>query len=304
MIKRKIKTTLLTYFLAILTVGLGMSAAKAQTKDEVVNTEEEVSTLMLIRTYAGVEYIGEVLSLDPREVLIQTKSGEQIIIPRHEVALMESLGTDALNNGIYLGEDRFATRYFYSTNGLSIKKGEHYASLNYYGPEVHFALTDNLSVGLMTTWIAAPVVVSAKLSIPISDKFHLGVGGLAGSLSWIETEAVGALGYGTATFGDRKRNLSISGGFAAIRDPWNDGDNNAGLLSIAGMNKLGRHSSLVFDSFFLFNQNGPVAILIPGLRVSTRNQRGAFQFGVGVAKRNDRDNVTPFPMASYFISLR
>ncbi|MEM6348569.1 MAG: hypothetical protein AAF927_32095 [Bacteroidota bacterium] len=304
MIKQKIKDLAFAYVLAILTVAMTMSIAQAQSIEESANAEESTSNLMLVRTHAGVEYVGEILSIDAREVLLRNEAGEEIIIPRHEVNVIESIDPKAMINGNYVGEDAFATRYFYSTNGLSMRKGQHYASLNYYGPEVHFALSDHLSVGLMSTWIAAPVVASAKLSIPVTDKFHLGVGALGGSLSWLKADAMGALGYGTATFGDRQRNLSVSAGVAGINNPFETGTSTSGLLSIAGMSKIGRRSSIVFDSFFLLGQETPVSILIPGLRVSTRDQKGAFQFGLGMAIIDGADNTIPFPMATYFINLR
>ncbi|MEL7531663.1 MAG: hypothetical protein AAFN10_10165 [Bacteroidota bacterium] len=259
---------------------------------------------MLIRTHDGVEFIGQVLSKDAREVLILNDEGDEIIIPRHEVESIEVLARGEMVNGKFVGEDRFATRYFYSTNGLPMKKGEHYAMFNYYGPEVHFALNDYVSVGLMTTWLAAPIVASAKVSIPVSEKFHLGVGGLAGSMIWAGPENVGALGFASATIGDRQNNLTVSGGYAAIGNT-REVDAGAPMMSIGSMIKVSRRATLVFDSFIFLEEDNQFGILIPGIRVADRRQRGAFQFGMGMLISDDNYTpVIPIPMASYMINIR
>lgn len=283
-----------------------MSLAKAQNTESA--SENTTAQLMLVRTHDGIEFIGRVLSKDAREVLILTEEGEEIIIPRHQVESIEILARGEMVNGQFVGEDRFATRYFYSTNGLPMKKGEHYAMFNYYGPEVHFALNDYVSVGLMTTWLAAPIVASAKVSIPVSENFHLGVGGLAGSMIWAGPENVGALGFASATIGNRQNNLTLTAGYAGINQPnygYRETNNSAPLMSVASMIKVSRRATLVFDSFLFLKKGDEFGILIPGIRVTDRRQRGAFQFGMGMLITGDTYTpVLPIPMASYMINIR
>lgn len=302
MIKQKIKNLALNFLLAIITVTLSMTIAHAQNPESA--TKDSSVQVMLVRTHAGVEFIGEVLSKDAREVLILTDAGEEIIIPRHEVESIEVLARGKMIDGQFVGDDRFATRYFYSTNGLPMKKGEHYAMFNYYGPEIHFALNDYVSVGLMTTWLAAPIVATAKVSIPVSKNFHLGIGGLAGSMIWAGPENVGALGFASATIGDRQNNFTVSGGYAAIGS-FSDADNAAPLMSVASMIKVSRRTTLVFDSFIFLEKDNQFGILIPGIRVTDRRQRGAFQFGMGMLINDDfYSDIIPIPMASYMINIR
>ncbi|MEL6593898.1 MAG: hypothetical protein AAFQ68_27595, partial [Bacteroidota bacterium] len=279
MIKRKIQNTIFGYLLAILLVSVSMNAVQAQ--DAPSDDSQTPTELKLIITHDGVEFIGEVLEITPERVLLITEESYEISIPRHEIKSVEVIDPKQAVGGKYVGEDAFSTRYFFSTNGLALKKGDHYAMLNYYGPEVHFALTDHLSVGVMSTWVAAPIVGSAKFSFPLAKKLNLGVGVLAGSLSWINSQANGALAYGALTIGDRQANLTISGGYAAI-GAMREQQASGSVISLAGMIKTGRNTSLVFDSFILPRQDGNSAILIPGLRVGSPNGRGAFQFGAGV----------------------
>ncbi|MEL6651951.1 MAG: hypothetical protein AAFQ87_14210 [Bacteroidota bacterium] len=301
MIKRKIQNTIFGYLLAILLVSISMNAVQAQ--DTPSEDSQTPTELKLIITHDGVEFIGQVLEITPERVLLITDESYEISIPRHEIKSVEVIDPKQAVGGKYVGEDAFSTRYFFSTNGLALKKGDHYAMLNYYGPEVHFALTDHLSVGVMSTWVAAPIVGSAKFSFPLAKKLNLGVGVLAGSLSWINSQANGALAYGALTIGDRQANLTISGGYAAI-GAMREQQASGSVISLAGMIKTGRNTSLVFDSFILPRQDGNSAILIPGLRVGSPNGRGAFQFGAGVVLSEGVGQALPFPMASYMIHLR
>lgn len=72
--------------------------------------------------------------------------------------------------GQYIQAGPFSTRYSFTTNALPIVKGENYALVNLYGPEVHFALSDQFSLGVMSTWIASPLILAAKYSLKTNNE--------------------------------------------------------------------------------------------------------------------------------------
>jgi hypothetical protein len=77
--------------------------------------------------YNGNEFIGQIISKDSRDILVLTEERGPIYIPQYEIKNMIAVRQEEYNqNGEFIGEDIFATRYFISTNGLPIKKGEHY----------------------------------------------------------------------------------------------------------------------------------------------------------------------------------
>ncbi len=247
----------------------------------------------------GTQYIGVVVNIDEREILFETTDLGTFYIPRHEIKSMRSIKAEEMRGEKYVGENRFATRYFYSTNGLPMEKGEHYAMINLYGPEVHFAPVNNLSVGLMTSWVALPVVGSVKYSIPLTENLSLGVGSLIGSMTWVQPKAFGVLGYGSLTIGNRRSNLTFSGGAAFINEGEYGGTGSAPLASVAGMVKVGKKTSLVFDSFIYMGKDDKFTVLIPGLRLSP-SEKSAIQFGfTGLIIDGDAIPI-PIPMISYF----
>jgi len=109
------------------------------------------------------EYIGKILSDDGREVLIITEKLGKIFVPKSEIVQISKIDvTKEITNGEWDIESPFTTRYIFTTNALPIKRGENYTMVNIFGPEAHFAVTNNLNIGVMTTWIASPFAVVGK----------------------------------------------------------------------------------------------------------------------------------------------
>ena len=263
---------------------------------------KDTSTYRIIKTDGG-ELIGQIQSQDAREILLLTKDDRQIYIPQHAIKEIIKLKNSDFNNiGTFIGEDKFATRYFITTNGLPIKKGEHYAQWNLFGPDFQFGIGKDLGVGIMSSWIGVPIIGSIKKSWQIGDKSQFAIGGLVGTGSWIVPEFGGALPFATLSFGDRSKNIAFSGGYGAI---WTgDGVSGRAISSIAGMAKISPKISLVFDSFVLLpneNQTGG-ALFIPGIRWHQEEGK-AIQFGfAGIIADGDIVPVT-IPTIQWYRSL-
>ncbi|RYM32120.1 hypothetical protein ERX46_15675 [Brumimicrobium glaciale] len=270
----------------------------------------------IIKTDGGV-LTGIILTQDARELLLLSNDQRQVYIPQHLIKeIIKIDNPEFTNDGIFIGEENFSTRYFITTNGLPLKKGNHYLQWNLYGPDFQFSLGKNFGIGIMTTWVAAPMVVNFKKSWQLGEKTHLAIGGLFGTISWALPDYGGALPFGTISFGDRKNNIAFSGGYGAI---WYEGNvDGRALTSVAAMVKISNRLSLVFDSFILLpskgrNLNNPASIyykknqpafgiFIPGLRFH-QNEGRAFQFGIlGIATKDLFTNF-PIPMVQWYRKL-
>lgn len=214
----------------------------------------------------GTEFIGKIISQDAREVLIETKEIGQVAVPKHEIKQIRELqATEFSTTGVYIPDEVFATRYFITTNGLPIKKGESYIQWNPWGPDMQFGVGKNFGLGVMTSWVAVPIIATAKYSIKLREKTNLGLGVLLGTGSWSAPEFALALPFASMTFGDRKANITFSAGYGAvthneeqyepITQSYKDKKVNEQrtLLSMALMFRVGKKVSFVFDS-----------ILVPG----------------------------------------
>ena len=203
--------------------------------------------------------MGEILAQDAREILLKTVDLGNIYIPKHVIKEIREILPETDSN--YISDELFATRYFITTNGLPIKKGENYIQWNIYGPDFQFGVADNFGVGIMTSWAAIPVIANAKYSLDLGKNRSMAFGLLAGTGSWALPEFGLLLPFVSFTYGNRKNNINFSTGYGEIfyaDSDYNEGTGNYEdtkrhegrlLLSIAGMAKISEKFSLVFDTF-------------------------------------------------------
>ena len=123
-------------------------------------TTQDSTSKVVVITYSGKEIIGKVLSDDGRELLLNTDKAGKVYIRKDDVKSIELIKKGDVINNEYVSAGPFTTRYQITNNALPIKKGENYAMWNLYGPEVHFAVTSRLNVGVMATWIASPIALA------------------------------------------------------------------------------------------------------------------------------------------------
>lgn len=273
--------------IVILLIGFSLNAQVEETKKSLVVKND------------GTEYVGVILKQDAREILLKTDAVGEIYIPMHEVKKIEDLREADYQRGKYLGQNIFATRYFITTNGLPMKKGDSYAMLQIPGAEIQYAVADNFTIGGMTSWLGVPLIGSAKYAINITKNFNLAIGALAGTGSWASWNSYGVLPYGALTFGNHNRNLNISAGYLQLG--FEDESFSAPLLSLAGLVRLNENIALVGDSF-IYTEGELFALIMPGLRFSRKPDR-AFQFGLAGVYFDGQVVPVPIPFLYWFIKI-
>ncbi len=235
---------------------------------------EEGKQYVIVR-HDGVEYIGEILNDDGHEILIETRTLGKVYIPKYEIKnIIEIKEEKTIVYNEYQPAGPFTTRYSFTTNALPIKKGENYGMLNLYGPEAHLALTNNLNIGIMASWIASPVVLATKYSfIAKESKVNFSFGTLLGTSGYLNNfKGYGGLHWLNITLGNRKNNFTFSGGYAYLQtgimntepapgvyteDEYLEAEEQSSrllkmshgpVLSVAGIFKIGAKTSFIFDS--------------------------------------------------------
>ena len=222
--------------------------------------------IFLVQKSDGTEFLGEIISDDGREVLMITESIGKVYIRKENISLItETNEIDKKSQkqdigGEFRSEGPFTTRYYFTNNALPIKKGENYALINLFGPEVHFAVTDNLNFGLISSWIGSPITLVSKLSIISKKKVHLSVGNIIGSSGYLAQGSVlVGLHWGTLTIGDRMRNVSFSAGHGYFSDKsytisnFGDSFHDALFLGFGGISPVGKKASFILDGMFISN---------------------------------------------------
>ena len=247
----------------------------------------DTNTYVIIKNN-GVEYIGKVLKDDGREILIETQTLGKIYITKSEIKSITLVSSrEELIFGEYRAQGPFTTRYQFTTNAFSIKRGENYALVNLYGPEVHFSLSDRFSLGVMTTWIASPFVLAAKYAFKSKfEKWNFALGSMLGTTGYLANfKGFGGLHWGVLTYGDRMNSISISTGYGYLKPGTKETIEREGvyvepnypitfermiplrkapLISLAGRFKVGSKASFFFDSMVLFSNQKEIHSTIVG----------------------------------------
>ncbi len=225
------------------------------------NIADDKKKLVLIKKSNGAEYMGEILSDDGREILILTKNIGKIYIKKSNVISITETNeiekTDIDENEEFRAEGPFTTRYYFTNNALPIKKGENYALINLFGPEVHFSVSDKLSFGIIASWIGSPITLVSKLSIFSKNNVHFSIGNIIGSSGYIaQGQIFGGLHWGTLSVGDRMKNISFSAGHGYFNDNSNTFDTpsqDALFLGLGGIAPVGKKASFILDVMLISN---------------------------------------------------
>ncbi|MFM6934880.1 MAG: hypothetical protein ACKOXP_05510 [Flavobacteriales bacterium] len=265
----------------LLFLFVNISEIKAQSNPADTN-------LYRVLKHNNQEYIGKILSDDGRELLLETSALGKIYIPKSDIESITIIHREIdFVKDEYRGTGVFTTRYQFSTNAFPIEKHDNYALINLYGPEVHFSVSKRFSVGVMATWIASPIVLAMKYTIPTrNEKLNFGFGTLLGSVGYLNKgKGYGGLHWAMATYGDRKNNVTLSLGYAYLNtgirtsdqmyEPgtypavmsngyWNFAPmtpvqmktptTKAPILGIAGITSVGKKASFVVDMMFMFGK--------------------------------------------------
>jgi len=263
---------------------LGLLALSAPLGGKAQTPAENNKQLYIVIKSNGVEYIGYLLLDDGREVLIETEKLGKVYIPKADIKEMRPLNQEKeMIDKQFKPNNPFTTRYSFTTNALAVNKGENYYILNLYGPEFHFAVSNRLNIGVMSTWLGSPIGVAVKYTIPTqNEKINYSVGSILATSGYIMNfSRFGGLHFANVTFGDREKNLTLAGGilhwqggynelvvpgtyisnnfydfsYDRVRNPLLVGP----MFSVAGFVRIGKRSSFVFDSMLgVFSRDMPV----------------------------------------------
>jgi len=170
-------------YLPLITLLFLMSFSSRLFAQNYPSDSTDTEQLFVIKRHDGVEYIGKILSDNAREILIETENLGQIYLMKSDIkSITMVLDKKSIINGEFLEEGPFTTRYTFTTNALPIKKGENYSMVNLYGPEVHFAMNDQFSLGVMSSWIVSPMILAGKYTLKTkNEKVNFSLGTLIGT---------------------------------------------------------------------------------------------------------------------------
>ena len=190
--------------------------ANAQTTVVPPEAIPDSTTIWHIITLDENEFFGMITGRSLEYIEINTNSLGTIQIPLLQIKQMKVVGADRIVEGELWPENVQASRYFLSSNGLGVRRGQgYYHNIWIFFNQVTFGIADFASLGVgMVPFVLSerlPIWLTPKLSIPLAGKdglVHIGVSALWGELFSPEEDGFGAF-TGSLTVGTRDRNVSI-----------------------------------------------------------------------------------------------
>jgi hypothetical protein len=258
-------------------------------------------SIYVIQKFDGDVYVGRIIDQDPRMIQLAIGRHGMITIRRNDIEVIKATNRKELKLlGDYTPAEVFSTRYFVNSSSLPVKKHENYVQWNWYGPDVHYAVLDNFDVEVNTSWVGFPMIANLRYILPVTDKLNFGAGALLGWGSWPYSDCSGAFSYLSCTYGNRKSNFTVTGGYGMLS--FYGQPEQHFIFSGAGQTKIGKTTSLIFDSFVLPPStagSAGVAAFIPGIRFQP-DARSAFQLGFGGLFLNWTFVPAPLPFVQWY----
>lgn len=251
--------------------------------------------LVVLSVNSGEEFVGTIVSEDPREITIRLQNGKLLMIPTYSVKSITPLSKTTLLKGKPIFPNPHPSRYFYTPSAIPMDKGEIYIQ-SIYGLvyQVQFGLTKNFSLGATTTIIGVPLGLTGKYSIQIDEKNTLAFGGLAGIVGWRTSTNLG-IGFAAYTYGSKESNITLAGGYAWINEK-NNGNNNSPVMSFSGNKRLTKNLSLLGELWYL--PESGIFFGGPCFRLY-RNKKSSFDLGIWSVKSGDLDGGILIPVVGY-----
>jgi hypothetical protein len=248
----------IAFFILILVFPV---SSKAQTQQDSLKCRIEMKD--------GNEFFGIILERTAEKVRIKTDKLGELTINTTEIKSISEVKQTMAKDGTYWLDNPQSTRYFWSPNGYSLKKGEgYYQNVWIMGNQAVYGLTNHLSggIGVIPTFLFAgsptPAWLTLKYSVPVvKEKLNISAGALVGTVIGESTGAFGIL-YGMSTFGNKDRNLNIGVGWAF------GGGEIAKIptFNISGMIRTGPKGYLITENYLIGTTDTFLALISFGGR--------------------------------------
>ena len=258
---------------------------------EVIGHSEVIGQVYSVETIGGTQFSGTLQAATDLTLTFETKELGLITVQRANLRQLMSQTPEQARRGFdYVGN---GTRMFIAPTARNLYQGEGYVqAIDVFLLGINYGLTDNISVGLLVPvipFLGVPALaITPKLSVPVSDKLHLGVGVLYGFATGLAGGSGSAgVGYGLATYGSADTNVTFGLGYG-----FSSGDIGRSPVGVIGANvRLSRLFSLVNETYISnFDTSGGFGGLA-GFRYASPRFSGS----LGALYYTSRDNSGVYP---------
>lgn len=213
-------------------------------------------SLMEVRLRDGSVLIGRIERQTETQVVLVTRSGARVEIPRAEIVSMRAV--QARPDGAVWADDSNGSRLFFTSTGRPLPKGEGYVSSFWlFFPFVGYGVTDWLTIAggtpIVPGLFGEAFYIAPKITV--YNRGKLAISG--GTLSFFVTDAIdeGNAGilYGVGTYGSSDNAITLGAGwFYAQTDGYSDTSNEP-VFMIGGERRISPRVKLVTENWLAVN---------------------------------------------------
>ena len=144
---------------------------------------EVIGQTYSVETVGGTLFSGTLREATEETLTFQTRELGLVTLQRANLRQLMNQTPEQVRRGFdYVGN---GTRMFIAPTARNLHQGEGYAQvINIFVTSINYGITDNISVGALIPIVPVLgipfVALTPKVSVPITDKFHVGAGLLYG----------------------------------------------------------------------------------------------------------------------------
>ncbi len=242
---------------ALFSLALLSAIAPPLGAQEPVPAAVQADSTVEVRLRDGSVLFGRVESQTEMQLVLITRSGARVEIPRSEILSLRAVAMRA--DGEVWPEDPNYTRLFFTSTGRALRKGEGYvASFYLFLPFVAYGVTDRFTIAggtpILPGAFGRVLYVAPKYTIFDSPRHSFAVGGLG----FFAPESIdeGSLGilYGVSTIGTRDRAISIGAGWGYfVGDEMGSGTSSEPVFVLGGEQRITRRVKLITENWLSVN---------------------------------------------------
>lgn len=268
-------------------------------------SQTELGKLHFIITNDGKEILGVIEKETDTDILVVTKTKEEILIQKSDIKTIEQVHADNFHRGKYVRANSVPNMYYFTTSAIPLDKKT--STLTAYANAFSFdyGLTKNISLGIRSTVVGIPVIMNVQVNSEIGNQLYLGVSGNACWLSWADPKLIFGWGGAKLTSGSKNNNSTLGAGFLKIdldfRNPRLD---DFAYVNVSSMKRITKKMAFSWEVYSLKNLYLRQYVFMANLGIKTmKREKSSWSFFliniIYFEFRSGDMQYIPIPVASW-----
>lgn len=254
--------------IALVLIGFLCLGASPMAAQDSAATRVVADSATEVRLKDGSVLIGRVESTTDTQIVLITRSGARVEIPRGEIVSMRRIALRG--EGEAWADDSNGSRLFFASTGRPVPKGEGYVSTYWlFFPFVGYGVTDRFTIAGGTPIIPGAIgkvfYVAPKYTLLQRGNTSFAVGTLSFFVTEEVAEGNAGILYGSGTYGGGDNALTLGAGwFYAAGDGFGDTSNEP-VFMLGGERRISRRVKLITENWLSVNP-GVEGVISGGFR--------------------------------------